>query len=139
MAPDVVGVGHRRRGRGRCRRAAAAPVRRSLGTPTAVTSEIVLDADVTDDADADADADRRAGLCRYLNVAATIGQLLPDDLGPLLLSGASVVRREGRLFAIVAVATDSWAAPGYDGADQAKKLADAGFRVEWTTDAPLAC
>ena len=79
------------------------------------------------------------GVRRYLNVAATIGQLLPDDLGPLLLSGATVIRREGRLFATVAVTADPWAAPGFDGAEQAKKLADAGYRVEWTTDAPLAC
>jgi hypothetical protein len=77
---------------------------------------------------------------RYLNVAATIGQLLPDDLSPLLLSGATVLRREGRLFATLAVTADPWAPPGAnDGAAQAKKLADAGFRVEWTTDAPLAC
>ena len=60
------------------------------------------------------------GVRRYLNVAA-------------------VVRREGRLFATVAVTADPWAAPGFDGAEQAKKLADAGYRVEWTTDAPLAC
>ena len=32
-----------------------------------------------------------------------------------------------------------WAAPGSDSEKQARKLADAGFRVEWTTDAPLAC
>jgi len=95
--------------------------------------------DDTADIVIDADTDERGSLRRYLNVAATIGQLLPDDLGPLLLSGATVVRREGRLFATVAVTADRWAAPGYDGADQAKKLADAGFRVEWTTDAPLAC
>jgi hypothetical protein len=75
---------------------------------------------------------------RYLNVAATIGQLLPEDLGPLLLSGASVVRREGRLFATVAVTSNLWE-PGSDGDTQAQKLADAGLRVEWTSDAPLPC
>jgi hypothetical protein len=111
---------------------AAAPVRNTLDDPKAAGSEVVLDA-AADEAAAP------ASVRRYLNVAATIGQLLPDDLGPLLLSGATVVRREGRLFATVAVTADSFAAPGYDGADQAKKLADAGFRVEWTTDAPLAC
>src|SRR5581483_8189309 len=79
------------------------------------------------------------GAVRYLNVAATIGQLLPDDLGPLLLAGTTVVRREGRLFATVAVASDPWAPPGAAGETQAEKLAAAGFRVEWTTDAPLAC
>ena len=72
-------------------------------------------------------------------MAATIGQLLPDDLGPLLLAGATVVRREGRLFATLAVDTNPWAAPGSDCETQARNLADAGFRVEWTTDAPLAC
>jgi hypothetical protein len=67
------------------------------------------------------------GVLGYLNVAATIAQLLPDDLGPLLLSGASVVRREGRLFATVAVTNMA----------QAERFADAGFRVEWTSNAPL--
>jgi hypothetical protein len=110
----------------------AAPVRQALDRPETADSEVVLDVGADDAAGG-------GGVRRYLNVAATIGQLLPDDLGPLLLSGATVVRREGRLFATVAVTADSWAAPGYDGADQAKKLADAGFRVEWTTDAPLAC
>jgi hypothetical protein len=107
---------------------AVAPVPKALAVPG-------------DDADVvvDPDMEEGGGVRRYLNVAATIGQLLPDDLGPLLLSGATVVRREGRLFATVAVTADAWSAPGYDGADQAKKLADAGFRVEWTTDAPLAC
>jgi hypothetical protein len=104
--------------------------------------------DGLDDADIDSDIDselmldddgEEGGVRRYLNVAATIGQLLPDDLGPLLLSGATVVRREGRLFATVAVPSNPWAEPGSDGAEQAKKLADAGLRVEWTTDAPLAC
>jgi hypothetical protein len=107
---------------------APAPVRTGLDeVDVADASELMLD-DVEEDV-----------VRRYLNVAATIGQLLPDDLGPLLLSGASVVRREGRLFAIVAVPANRWAAPGSDGAEQAKKLADAGFRVEWTTVAPLAC
>ncbi|MDQ1565130.1 MAG: hypothetical protein QOF96_10, partial [Actinomycetota bacterium] len=100
------------------------------------------DIDVADVADASElmlDDVEEGAARRYLNVAATIGQLLPDDLGPLLFSGARVVRREGRLFAIVAVPADPWAAPGSDGAEQAKRLADAGFRVEWTTVAPLAC
>ena len=71
------------------------------------------------------------GPLRYLNVAATIAQLLPEDLGPLLLSGASVVRREGRLFVTVAVA-----GPGADMA-QAERFADAGYKVDWTSNAPL--
>ena len=84
-------------------------------------------------------AEEDAGLRRYLNVAATIGNMLPEDLGPLLLAGATVVRREGRRFATVAVTSNQWAAPGAEDEKQALKLADAGFRVEWTTDAPLAC
>jgi len=77
-----------------------------------------------------------SGVCRYLNVAATIAQLLPEDLGPLLLSGATVVRREGRLFATVAVTTHAWSEPDTDKA-QADRFADAGFKVEWTTRSPL--
>jgi hypothetical protein len=102
-----------------------------------VAATVPATVDVTDDVtgvDGDAEA-----TVRYLNVAATIGQLLPDDLGPLLLAGATVVRREGRLFATVAVATNPWAASGADCEHQAEKLAEAGFRVEWTTDAPMAC
>jgi hypothetical protein len=68
---------------------------------------------------------------RYLNVAATIAQLLPQDLGPLLLSGATVVRREGRLCATVAVA-----GPGTDMA-QAERFTDAGFKVDWTSNARM--
>jgi len=108
---------------------AAAPVPKTLDVPDGDGPDVLVDADMED----------AGAVRRYLNVAATIGQLLPDDLGPLLLTGATVVRREGRLFATVAVTAGTWAAPGYDGAEQAKKLADAGFRVEWTTDAPLAC
>ena len=87
--------------------------------------------DVTTPADEirleDAKDDSERGVLGYLNVAATIAQLLPEDLGPLLLSGATVVRREGRLFAIVAV-TDT---------AQAERFADAGFKVEWASNAPL--
>ncbi|MCA1846202.1 MAG: hypothetical protein LC792_24020, partial [Actinobacteria bacterium] len=72
-------------------------------------------ADVTDVAGDAADEvmldDAEDGGVRYLNVAATIAQLLPQDLGPMLLSGATVVRREGRLFVTVAVPTNSWSDP----------------------------
>ena len=68
---------------------------------------------------------------RYLNVAATIAQLLPQDLGPLLLSGTTVVRREGRLCATVAVA-----GPDTDMA-QAERFTDAGFKVDWTSNARM--
>lgn len=74
---------------------------------------------------------------RYLNVAATIGQLLPEDLDAFLFEGASVVRREGRLFATIAVTTDPWAPPGTGGSKQAKRFADAGYKVEWTSSTPL--
>jgi hypothetical protein len=84
-----------------------------------VAREIRLDDDSMDG--------EEGGVLGYLNVAATIAQLLPDDLGPLLLSGATVVRREGRLFATVSV-TDT---------AQAERFADAGFKVEWTSNAPL--
>jgi tetratricopeptide (TPR) repeat protein len=80
----------------------------------------------------DTAAEEDRGVRRYLNVAATIAQLLPDDLGPLLLAGATVIRREGRLFATVAVTTNDCADTA-----QASRLADAGFKVEWTSNAPL--
>ena len=101
------------------------------------------DDNVTDVTDAD-DHDIRledstgleeTGVARYLNVAATIAQLLPEDLTPLLVPGATVVRREGRLCATVAVTTGRLSA-GADG-HQAERFADAGFRVEWAAGAPL--
>jgi len=101
--------------------------------PVVAAAPVPATIDVTDDDHDD------EGTVRYLNVAATIGQLLPEDLGPLLMAGATVVRREGRLFATVAVTSNPWAASGSDSEQQAAALADAGFRVEWTTDAPLAC
>ena len=82
------------------------------------------------------DEPEEGGVRRYLNVAATIGQLLPEDLGPLLLAGTTVVRREGRLFATVAITTSPWAEPGSD-VEQVARFADAGLKVEWTSDAPL--
>ncbi|MEW6477327.1 MAG: hypothetical protein AB1679_34170 [Actinomycetota bacterium] len=93
----------------------------------AATDEIVLDDSCTGE----------EGAVRYLNVAATIAQLLPEDLGPFLVDGATVVRREGRLFATLAVATGDWAAPGAAGAQQVQRFADAGFKVEWASNAPL--
>jgi hypothetical protein len=80
-------------------------------------------------------ADVESGECRYLNVAATIASLLPEDLGPLLMPGATVVRREGRLYAIVSV-SHRWAEPGADLA-QAQRFVDAGFKAEWASHAPL--
>jgi hypothetical protein len=105
---------------------AAAPVV-DVTTPAA---EITLDDSTVEE------AEEESGVCRYLNVAATIAQLLPEDLGPLLMSGASVVRREGRLFAIVAIRNTKWTEPGADTA-QAQRFVDAGFKVEWASKAPL--
>ena len=94
---------------------------------TTVAEEIRLDDSATEE---------DSGACRYLNVAATIGGLLPDDLGPYLQSGATVVRREGRLFAIVAVNSTKWTEPDAEAA-LAQRFADAGFKVEWAVTTPL--
>ena len=75
---------------------------------------------------------------RYLNVGATMGNLLPSDLAPLLVAGARVIRREGRLYVTLAVPADPWSAPERDGSEQARRLADEGFRVEWTDAIPVA-
>ena len=77
-----------------------------------------------------------SGVCRYLNVAATIAGLLPEDLGPYLQPGASVVRREGRLFAIVAVNSSKSSEPDAETV-QVQRFVDAGFKVEWASKAPL--
>jgi hypothetical protein len=78
---------------------------------------------------------------RLLNVAATLGHLLPDDMDALLVPGARVVRREGRLAALVAVTRSSspWTEAG--GAleeRQADMLRNHGFRVEWLEGDRLA-
>ena len=110
--------------------------------PQAPMAEAGVDVDLSADDDTDIvledSVDGEAGPVRYLNVAATIAQLLPEDLGPLLLTGATVVRREGRLFAVVAVPMNPWAAPGTAGSNQAERFAEAGFRVEWTANAPMS-
>ena len=92
--------------------------------------EIRLD-DSKDDDSKDVEDVEEVGEPRYLNVAATIAQLLPEDLGPLLLPGTTLVRREGRLCATVAVA-----GPGTDLA-QAERFTDAGFKVDWTSNARM--
>jgi hypothetical protein len=110
--------------------------------PAAAIPEVNIDVDL--DAEEAAEivledsVDGEMGEVRYLNVAATIAQLLPEDLGPLLLAGATVVRREGRLFATVAVPMNPWAAPGTAGSNQAERFAEAGFKVEWTAKAPMS-
>ena len=78
---------------------------------------------------------------RLLNVAATLGHLLPDSMDGLLVPGARVVRREGRLAALVAVASSSspWTK---DAAELEERQADVlrshGFRVEWLEGDRLA-
>lgn len=81
-------------------------------------------------------AEEESGVCRYLNVAATMAGLLPDDLGPYLGPGATVVRREGRLFAMVAVPSRA-SEPEAETA-QVQRFADAGFKVEWAPAAQLS-
>ena len=76
---------------------------------------------------------------RYIRVGATLGNLLPDDLGPFLVKGAEVVRREGRLAAIVAVPspTSEWEPAWAD--EQVGRLLAEGFRAErWDDEASLA-
>ena len=106
-------------------------------TVSVSAADDVTDADAHDIRLDDSDGEEQTGVRRYLNVAATIAQLLPDDLTPLLMPGATVVRREGRLCATVAVPIHHrLAAPGSDG-EQAERFAGAGFRVEWAAGAPL--
>lgn len=78
---------------------------------------------------------------RLLHVAATLGHLLPEDLESLLRPGVQVVRREGRLAALLAVpvTASAWAAPtGPSDEEQAEALQAAGFRVAWSTRDCLA-
>ncbi len=118
-----------------------APARRVSWQPT-WSDWTDSDVDVTDSrATADVTAfeaetdGEEAGVPRYLNVAATIAQLLPKDLSPLLVAGTTVIRREGRLCATLAVPTR----PLSEASDteQADRFAEAGYRVEWTSNAPL--
>ena len=98
------------------------------GTDEAGEPDRIIDVVETEIHLEDSKDGEEGGVLRYLNVAATIGQLLPEDLGPLLLAGTTVVRREGRLFATVAVTADS---------AQAERFADSGFKVDWTSKSPL--
>jgi len=77
---------------------------------------------------------------RLLHVAATLGHLLPDDLDALLLPGTRVVRREGRLAALLAMTGGSpWAESIPDLEEkQAELLRSEGFRVEWSHGDRLA-
>jgi hypothetical protein len=77
---------------------------------------------------------------RYLHVGATMGHLLPEDLEELLVDGATIVRREGRLAALISVPSEEseWAAPSRLAEEQTQRLADAGFRVQWVREICLA-
>ncbi len=74
----------------------------------------------------------------YLSVRATPGNLLPHDMAKLLMNGATVVRREGRLAAVIAVTmtVNEWARPDVQGGKVlADKLRHEGFRVEFIDQA----
>ena len=45
---------------------------------------------------------------RYLHLNATVGELLPEDLTPLLVPGTEVIRRDGRVAALLAPAPSDW-------------------------------
>lgn len=76
---------------------------------------------------------------RYIRVGATLGNLLPEDMSPFLVKGAEVVRREGRLAAIIAVPspTSEWEPSWAD--EQLGRLVAEGFRAEqWDGEESLA-
>jgi hypothetical protein len=78
---------------------------------------------------------------RLIHVAATLGHLLPDNLDTLLVPGARVVRREGRLAALVAIPAGNspWAQNMVELEErQAELLRTQGFRVEWSEGDRLA-
>lgn len=100
--------------------------------PTADLTDLEAETEIRVD---DSHHAEESGVPRYLYLAATIAQLLPEDLSPLLVRGTTVIRREGRLCATLAVPTGPWS-EGSD-TEQADRLAEAGYRVEWTSNAPL--
>jgi hypothetical protein len=78
---------------------------------------------------------------RLIHVAATLGHLLPDNFDTLLVPGARVVRREGRLAALVAIPAGNspWAQNMVELEErQAELLRTQGFRVEWSEGDRLA-
>lgn len=82
-----------------------------------------------------------ATMPRLLHVAATLGHLLPDDMDALLLPGTRVVRREGRLAALLAMSgSGSRWSESMAGLEekQAELLRAEGFRVEWSQGDRLA-
>ena len=131
VAADMVGVGQprdpRRKGAGQDRQGRRRHHRQGHGrTPTTTTSCSTTPS-----------TRRRAAPLpqrgRHHRPAAPRGPR-PASCSP----APRVLRREGRLYAIVAVTTDPWTPRGSDGAEQAERFAEAGLRVEWTSNAPLA-
>jgi hypothetical protein len=74
----------------------------------------------------------------YLEVGATFGNLLPANLGRLLVTDARVVRQEGRLAAVLALPAGAEGSPTSAGEEQAERLREAGYRVEWAQAIHLA-
>lgn len=74
----------------------------------------------------------------YLQVGATFANLLPVNLGTLLVTDARVIRQEGRLAAVLALPSGPGGAPTAAAEAQADRLRDAGYRVEWSEDIHLA-
>jgi hypothetical protein len=89
----------------------------------------------------DAEPTARPAKPRLINVAATLGHLLPENMDSLLVPGAQVVRREGRLAALVAIPAGNspWAQNMPELEErQAEVLRTQGFRVEWSEGDRLA-
>ena len=73
---------------------------------------------------------------QYLHVGATLAGLLPDDLTPLLVKGASVVRREGRISALLAVRCEAAgeSVPSPEWEEQAARLRARDLMVGWADE-----
>jgi hypothetical protein len=76
------------------------------------------------------------GQFQYLFVSATLNGLLPEDLTPFLIPGAVLVRREGRLSALLAVrCAGDGNVPSPEGEEQARRLEARSLRVGWAAEA----
>jgi hypothetical protein len=73
---------------------------------------------------------------QYLHVGATVAGLLPVDLTPLLVKGASVVRREGRVSALLAVRCEAAdeTVPSPEWEEQAARLRARDLKVGWADE-----
>lgn len=121
------------------RRPPVAGIEIDVRTPAEVTAFSTRDSEPDADRSAPAPAPAKP---RLLHVAATLGHLLPDNLDGLLVPGARVVRREGRLAALVAIpgSASPWGAESANRLEeqQAEMLRTQGFRVEWSEGERLA-